>query len=351
MAVIHQDRSILGEEKEYREHQQVLLSDNQDKDLFVDILVEVKEYYELGSSDKIVNVKGKLREKVSFYQSIGAPDFALNVFRNGYRLPFVNFPDSVILPNNRSARDHSSFVDEALLELLSSGRVIQVVDAPFIINPLSVSFQPSRKKRLILDLRHVKKCLKKYRFKYEDWRVALSYFEKDAYMFSFDLKSGYHHMEIASEHQTFLGFSWKFHQAEDFQYFVFSVLPFGLSTVPYIFTKCVRPLQKYWCQLQGVKIAICLDDGLVIENDYGVCKMLSSRIKEDLRRVGFVANAEKSIWDPVQNIVWLGLCWNSLNGTICITERRLNKIFDHIQNIRNNAYVLSARQLASFTGN
>ena len=61
----------------------------------------------------------------------------------------------------------------------------------------------AEKKRLILDLRHVNKCLKKYRFKYEDWRVALSCFEKNAYMFSFDLKSGYHHIEIASEHQTF----------------------------------------------------------------------------------------------------------------------------------------------------
>ena len=30
---------------------------------------------------------------------------------------------------------------------------------------------------------------------------------------SFDLKSGYHHLEVASEHQTFLSFSWKFHQA------------------------------------------------------------------------------------------------------------------------------------------
>ena len=74
------------------------------------------------------------------------------------------------------------------------------------------------------------KCLKKYRFKYEDWRVALRNFEKDAYMFSFDLRSGYHHIEIPSEHQTFLGFSWEFHQAEGFQYFVFLVLPVGLST-------------------------------------------------------------------------------------------------------------------------
>ena len=52
----------------------------------------------------------------------------------------------MILPNNRSARDHSSFVDEVLLELFSSGRVIQVVDVPFVVNPLSVSVQPSGKK-------------------------------------------------------------------------------------------------------------------------------------------------------------------------------------------------------------
>ena len=161
MAFIRQDPSILGKEED-RERQQVLLSDNQDNDLFVDSLVEVKECYEFGSSDKIVNVKEKLRENVSFYHSIDAPDFAFYVIRNGYRLPFVNFPESVILPNNRSARDHSSFVDKAFagVVLKSSGRVIEVVDAPVIANPLSVSVQPSGKKGLILDLRHVNKCLK-----------------------------------------------------------------------------------------------------------------------------------------------------------------------------------------------
>ena len=74
MAFIRQDPSILGKEED-RERQQVLLSDNQDNDLFVDSLVEVKECYEFGSIDKIVNVKEKLRENVTFYQSIDAPDF------------------------------------------------------------------------------------------------------------------------------------------------------------------------------------------------------------------------------------------------------------------------------------
>ena len=51
MAFIRQDPSILGKEED-RERQQVLLSDNQDNDLFVDSLVEVKECYEFGSSSK-----------------------------------------------------------------------------------------------------------------------------------------------------------------------------------------------------------------------------------------------------------------------------------------------------------
>lgn len=78
----------------------------------------------------------------------------------------------------------------------------------FVINPLSVSVQPSGEKRLILDLRHMNECLIKCRFRYEDWTVTVTFFEKDTYMFSFDLKSGYHHIEIASEHvETLWGFS------------------------------------------------------------------------------------------------------------------------------------------------
>jgi len=62
-------------------------------------------------------------------------------------------------------------------------------------------------------------------------------------MFSFDLKSGYHHIAIFPEHRKLLAFSFKF--ADGFvRYFVFSVLPFGLSSAPYIFTELFKPLVK-----------------------------------------------------------------------------------------------------------
>ena len=69
---------------------------------------------------------------------------------------------------------HSEFVDKAITELCSSDRVIEVFDRPHVINPLSVSVQSNGKKRLILDLRHVNKCLCKNRVKYEDWKIAMA---------------------------------------------------------------------------------------------------------------------------------------------------------------------------------
>ena len=45
-------------------------------------------------------------------------------------------------------------------------------------------------------------------------------------------------------------------------YFVFAVLPFGLSTACYLFTKLLRPLIRYW-RGQGLKAILYLDDGIV----------------------------------------------------------------------------------------
>ena len=58
--------------------------------------------------------------------------------------------------------------------------------------------------------------------------------------------------------RLFLGFSWVF--SGTVKYFCFTVLPFGLSSAPYIFTKCLRPLVKFWT-FNGIKIVVFLDDG------------------------------------------------------------------------------------------
>ena len=230
---------------------------------------------------------------------------------------------------------------EAVSELIMSRRVLEVSQLPHVISPLSVLVQSSGKKRLILDLRYANRYLEKQKIKYEDWKVASSYFQKSAFIISFYLKSGYHHIEIQREYQTLLGFSWKCPDSNTRRYFVFTVLPFGLSTAPHIFTKLLRP-------------ALAWDSFWMIwwltENTKGACQALFQRIKTDLADSGLVTNEDKCQWEPCQVLKWLGLEWNSITGTIRITEMRLLSIRESTNCIFQKSFFVSARELASFVG-
>ena len=127
-----------------------------------DVLAQVDQFtqnYELESGHSFRVFKGNLKNNLVFWRSIGAPDIILSIIENGYRLPFISLPLAVKLRNNKSARIHADFVDQAVLELFNSDRVRMVNERPFIVNPLSVSVQPCGKKKLILDLRHVNKSV------------------------------------------------------------------------------------------------------------------------------------------------------------------------------------------------
>jgi hypothetical protein len=108
------------------------------------------------------------------------------------------------------------------------------------------------------------------------------------FMVSFDLKSGYHHVDIFKDHQKFLAFSWTYSDGST-KYFQFTVLPFGLSSAPYIFTKLLKPIVKKW-RSQGNSIVIFLDDGLGAGRTYTLAKIFSLQAHADLLKFGFLPN-------------------------------------------------------------
>ena len=180
------------------------------------------------------SVRGRLRiECIDFWRSLEVSQFILNVIIQGYKIPFFHLPTPFSKANNASARNNSTFVTEAVNDLLKLNLVEEIFCAPDIINPLSVSTRSSGKQRLMLDLRHVNAFLYKQKFKCEDLSVATQIFDEDCYLFKFDLKSGYHHIEIFPEHRKFLAFAWDFGTGK-FRYFQFCVLPFGVSSAPFL---------------------------------------------------------------------------------------------------------------------
>jgi hypothetical protein len=180
------------------------------------------EKLDISCSKDFKGVKGRLAKHIEFWMNIGASDFVLDAIRNGYVIPFVNSPVSMYFKNNKSALDNSEFVDQAVSELVDSGCVHEVPFITCVVNPLSVATNKSGKKRLILDLSVLNKFVKKQKFKFEDWKLAIKFFKEDSYLYKFDLRSGYHHFDICPQQQTYLGFSW------NGKYFCFTVLVFGL---------------------------------------------------------------------------------------------------------------------------
>ena len=110
-------------------------------------------------------------------------------------------------PNSSSCKEFTSFIAAELLDLIKNGsiRVLGKVgecDMPKIIMPLTV--EPS-KPRLCHDDRYLNLWNKNVPFKLETLKDAHRLIDKVACMITCDEKSGYDHVRLTEESQTYFG--------------------------------------------------------------------------------------------------------------------------------------------------
>ena len=264
------------------------------------------------------SVRGRLKGCLAFWkEELDAPPWILDTIENGYVLPFYNEPEPYTRPNQKSALVERDFVNGAVADLLAGGYIEVAREVPHVCSPLSVITNQSGKKRLVVNLRHVNRSLWKQKFKYEDLRVVMMLFGPSEWMFSFDLKSGYHHIDVAQNHRKYLGFSW------DDVFYSFVVLPFGLSSALYVFTKMMRPLVKLW-RSKGLRVVVYLDDGICALQNKKEAIVASNWVKETLAKAGWVYNGLKSIWQPTHKLEWLGFNLDLKQGCISVPTRKIS---------------------------
>ena len=309
------------------------------------------DFYEYEQGQKDIIVKGRLKANIQFWKNINANSFVIDTIENGYKIPFFSKPSSCFMKNNRSALSEYDFVSGAIQDLLQKGLIEKCGSAPYVVNPLSVSIPSNGKKRLILDLRTVNRHMWKQTVKYEDLRIALSYLESGDWMIKFDIHSAYHFIDIYYPHTTYLGFSWPNDQG-DTCYYTFLVLPFGIRSAPYLYSKVTRPLIAKW-RGEGKRAIMYLDDGFACGKGNEYMQRVSSDIKNDLLLSGFVPKVDKSCWEPVQQLTWLGADLDSEQFSISIPSKRIEKLLDCMQRLQgsiiNNKHV-QVRSVASVVG-
>ena len=302
---------------------------------------------DLSNFDDSINVKGRLHrpESIQFFRKIGASKFILDTLKNGHHPTLTGPIPPYEIENHGSFRKHVDFATKDILNLIAKGRVEIVEKKPTLINPLHVVVQ-RLKTRLILDCSNLNKCIKVPKIKYENHEIALQYFKKGCLMFSYDLKDGYHHLLIHPDFRDFLGF--KLVLNRKLTYCRYVVGCFGLADLPWIFTKVYRPLVAHWRSLgiQGVKF---LDDGGFFVKDLQTAEANSLHVKKDLIRSGSIYSTKKCVWEPTQNMTWLGFVWNSVDGTIAGAPHQIEKILNSCRSLLSENHC-SVRVLAGFVG-
>ena len=288
---------------------------------------------------------GGLKRSLSFWEtSLNCPLFVHGIISSGYKLPFRAHPTSCFLRNNLSSIKHPTFVVQTIEKLLINKCISEQFSPPYCVNPLTVA--EGRKLRLVLDLRHVNDYLVNTTFRYEDLRTLSQMFNDNYYFFTWDLESGYHHVDIFEEHRKFLGFCWTFDG--QVRYFSFNVLPFGLSTACYCFTKLLRPLVKRWRSMSHASI-VYLDDGISGHDSFESAVAASVIQRRDLLHAGFKTNERKSHWNPTRIGEWLGFVIDTMRMEFTIPQNKIDKVKAVIRGAIISRRC-SARQLARIAG-
>ncbi|GJP84656.1 hypothetical protein CLOP_g14702 [Closterium sp. NIES-67] len=162
--------------------------------------------------------------------------------------------------------------------------------------------------RLILDLRKVNNYLDIPKFKYEGLNRVAELIRPDDWMFSIDLMSGYHQVEIHPSCWKCLGFQFVG------DYYSFISLPFGLATAPFVFTQLIKQLAKRW-RASDVRVVPYVDDLLFLCNSHSDARSTGAAVVQDLKAAGFVINSKLSHLHPSRQIAFLGLEIDAAQGT------------------------------------
>ena len=157
-----------------------------------------------------------------------------------------------------------------------------------------------------------------------------------------DIADAYYHTPILHQFQHYFAFYY------NNKTYCFTVLPFGLATGPFLFTSLLRPVIAYF-RKEGIRIHAYLDDFIILSSNYKKAKTDTHFVVSELQMLGFKINFKKSELNPTQNILFLGLQWNSHPPQVALPLEKWQKLQTLILTFLNSQEQ-TCRSLAQILG-
>jgi hypothetical protein len=254
----------------------------------------------LGSTKR----RERLRAKLGMWKAIGASVVQLCWIAAGVPLRFVDrMPQKLFYAHHPAVKEHMDHVrGEHKIHLEDGGYVYVPADSAHVANPLLVDLNKG-KKRMCLDMRYVNGFLPDIKFQMESLTKNVpDMIRKGDILFTTDISKAYYSIPMRQD-------AWKYMCWEHEGSIVAStVLPFGLSIAPFVFTKLFRPMLEA-ARVIGIRVIGMIDDFLW---------MARPEEAEETKRfaqwifpaLGLSLN-EKCKWDTTDEAKFLGFKINS----------------------------------------
>lgn len=286
---------------------------------------------------------GRLTYFIEQWKSFTQDPFVLQCVQ-GYKIPFVSKPKQIFIPKNKVASQIEIYaIESEIARLLSFGAIsLSKPERDQFVSPIFLVPKPDGKFRFILNLKQLNKSVRCPKFKMEDYRTAQRLVSPGCYFTKLDLKDAYFLIPIDTSHRKFLKFAW------NSQLYNFNCLPFGLNTGPRVFTKLLKPILARF-RKQGFLIVCYIDDLLILGNSKQSTLNATQVILETFVELGFIINNQKSVLEPVQDILFLGFIFNSLRMSIRLPFDKVTNILSLCDRIMRVEHI-KLREFAKFCG-
>lgn len=274
-----------------------------------------------------------------------------------------SLPPRKSFPNHSSCHKFSEFVSNEILKRVKYGAVrlwgkVGTDVAPRLVLPLTV--EPT-KPRLCLDARFLNLWMKDMPFTLDKLADVPRYVYRGSYMTKCDDKSGYDHVSLDSDSQTYVGFQWKGF------WFVCTTLPFGWKISPYIYHTIGSAATGFFRSI-GIPCSLYIDDRLNGEmmTASGPWSVLLECRDELYRRnaataalwcvliilvqLGYTIGISKSVLCPTTSLEYLGFEVDSVRQCFHVPKRKISSWALLRESILSGGRSVNVKTLQRFQG-
>ncbi|KAG1178037.1 hypothetical protein G6F36_010725 [Rhizopus arrhizus] len=291
-------------------------------------------------------VGGRLSLFASEWTTLSINDWLLNTIRTGFQLHFHTQPPlshrpRPIAPFNQS---QDQLLSSEIHQLLSKGAIESVNPqdpSPGFYSSMFVIPKRNGGHRPVFNLKNLNQYLTAPHFKMETIQDVTRMLKANDWLTSIDLSDAFLHIPVDPTSRRYLRFHWK---GQSYQ---FCTTPFGLSLVPWLFTKITRPILE-WARSLNIRISAYLDDWIIVADSPEQSIHHTNVVLQKLRCLGWLGNLKKSILTPCQTLEHLGFSLNTIEMTAHLPGKKLRDIRRSIQQILKKP-VQSPRTIHSLT--